>query len=82
VASNRDRAEAILIAAWREMTPKRKLELVSSLAIAAQRISLTGLRLRYPDAADEEPRLRLGALRLPVDTMVGIFGWDSRVQEY
>jgi hypothetical protein len=55
------------VAAWREMTPAQKAELISSLCRAAREVALAGIRDRYPDASPREHFLRLAILNLGLD---------------
>lgn len=68
-------AERILIERYRAMTPAEKVAIARALTQAANELALAGARLRYPDANDDELRLRVAATRLPRDVMVAAFGW-------
>ncbi len=70
------RAERILVEGFRAMSPARKMELLDQMTLAAQELSLAGLRLRHPDADERTLELMLASLRLDRETMVRVFGWD------
>ncbi len=46
------------------MSPLEKLRAVSAASLAAQELSLAGIRRRYPDASDSERMLHLAILKL------------------
>jgi hypothetical protein len=52
------------VAAWREMTPAQKAELITSLWRAAREMAMAGVRDRYPNATPREHFLRLAILTL------------------
>jgi hypothetical protein len=41
---------------------------------------VAGVRLRHPDASDDEVRLRVLALRLGRDLMLEVYGWDPSIE--
>lgn len=55
------------IARWRAASPAEKLAVVSGLTAAAYRLSLAGVRQRYPDATPREHFLRLAIVTLGPD---------------
>ena len=69
-------AEKVLIEKLRAMPAWRKVEMVTALTQACQKMALIGLRRRYPNADEKELRLRLAALWLDRETMVKVYGWD------
>jgi hypothetical protein len=75
-------AERFIIERLRELPIWRKAEMITAITRAAEEMSLAGLRARYPEAQDDELRLRLAALRLDRDTMVRLFGWDPVEKGY
>ncbi len=58
------RAERILVERWRCMTGPEKARAVTAITLAAQELSLAGIRIRHPGASDRECLLRLAALKL------------------
>ncbi|MGE3172760.1 MAG: hypothetical protein AB7O97_09040 [Planctomycetota bacterium] len=56
------------------MTPEQRLQVCAELCRAAERVSVAGLRLRYPQADEHELQMRAAALRLGRETMVRFFG--------
>ena len=60
VAAAVDRA---VFEGFRAMTPRQRLRIAANASRALHRLSVAGLRLRFPDASDEELSRRAGALR-------------------
>lgn len=58
------------------MSPAEKLHLWAELCESAKALTEAGLRMRHPDASDEEIRMRLFATWLDRDTMIEAYGWD------
>jgi hypothetical protein len=76
-------AEAILIEAYRRMSPAEKLHRVLDLnasleALAAARI----LRQYGPTTAEADLPLRLASLRLDRETMIRVYDWDPEAKGY
>lgn len=69
-----------MIASYRAMPIEEKAQLIRRLEAGATRMAVIGIRERFPDASDEEVRLRLGALRIEPALMVAAFGWDPDVR--
>jgi hypothetical protein len=61
----------------RAMTPAQRLTLAARASVALARLSIAGLRLRYPDAGEEELHRRAGALRLGRELTLRAFGPDA-----
>ena len=57
-------AERAQVELWRRMSPIEKLHAVTETTRAALQLSLAGIRLRHPEASDEECMLRLAVFRL------------------
>ena len=57
-------AERVQVEAWRRMSPLAKVRAVTDISQAVQRLSLSGIRSRHPDASDDECMLRLAVLKL------------------
>ncbi|MEM7201802.1 MAG: hypothetical protein AAF628_16160 [Planctomycetota bacterium] len=58
------------------MSVAEKLRLVGELCASVQHLTEMGLRERYPDASDEEIRLRRFATWLDRQMMIRCYGWD------
>lgn len=54
----------------------RKLELWAELCASARALTEVGIRDRFPNADEEEIRLRLFATWLDRETMIKAYGWD------
>ena len=57
-------AEREQVELWRRMSPLEKVRAVTEIGRAVQQLSLAGIRLRHPDASDQECMLRLAVLTL------------------
>jgi len=57
-------AERAQVELWRHMSPLEKVRAVTEISRAVQQLSLAGIRLRHPDASDQECMLRLAVLKL------------------
>jgi hypothetical protein len=57
-------AERVQIELWRRMSPLEKAELVAAISLAAQELSLAGIRRRFPAASETECLMRLAVLKL------------------
>jgi hypothetical protein len=65
---------------WRQMSPCKKLDQVAQLNQACEQLSEAGVRSRYPDADDNEVRLRVFALRLGRELMLSVYDWDPAIE--
>jgi hypothetical protein len=54
----------MMIDAYRRMSPREKLERVRSLSQAVYQLAAAGVRLRRPDASDEDVQVELAVRRL------------------
>jgi len=68
--------EARLFDRYRRMSPEEKLEYVGALGRLAEEVALAGLRAKYPDASEEDNRLRLVSRWIDRDTMIRLYDWD------
>ncbi len=79
VAEAMDRA---LFERLQQLTPLQRLQIAVRASQAVHRLSVAGLRLRFPAASDHELHLRAGALRVGPEWMRRAFGgavevWSS-----
>jgi len=72
----------ILIAGYREMSPKEKLKRVDELTKAVQQLALSRIRKQYGNIPERDQQLRLASLRLDRETMMHVFDWDPRKEGY
>ena len=72
--------EARVVERWRVMSARERFEQVAVLNQSCMQMAEAGVRLRYPSATLDEVRLRVIALRLGRDLMVGAYGWDPAVE--
>ena len=70
-------ADRELFDGLRQMTPLQRLQVAARASRALHRLSVAGLRLRYPDAGEEELVRRAGALRLGADLTRRAFGAEA-----
>lgn len=75
-------AEKILIAGYRQMTPQQKLQRVTALTQAVQKLALARILKQYGEISEHEQRLRLAALWLDRGTMIKVFQWDPEREGY
>jgi len=64
------------IAHWRTLSPAEKLRIADDLQRTADQLALGGLRLRHPNASDEELALKLVALKYGRQLCIEAFGRD------
>jgi hypothetical protein len=74
--------ERRMIEGMRKMTPADKLQGIMALNALLETMTLALLRKQYPDATDEEYRMRLAARRVPADLLKKAVGWDVEVEGY
>jgi hypothetical protein len=74
--------EALLIQAYRTMSPSQKLERVRALTRAVQELALLDVRRRHPNADEREQALRVASRWIEPELMVRAFGWDVREVGY
>ena len=77
---SRDTSEAVDRAVFdgiRKMTPLQRLQIAARASRALHRLSVAGLRHRYPDATEEELSRRAGALRLGRELTLRFFGPEA-----
>jgi hypothetical protein len=58
------KAERAQVELWRRMSPIEKLRSVTEISRAVLELSLAGIRMRHPEASDEECAIRLAILKL------------------
>ena len=63
--------EAIVVEGWRRMSTVDVAQQLNAAWAAGQQLTWFSLKERYPDASDDELRIRLAAER---------FGWDLAAQ--
>lgn len=68
-------ADRVQFEILRQMSPHARLALMTELTLSAQRLAFAGVRLRYPNASDDEIWLRLAARRLGDEMVRKIYGW-------
>jgi hypothetical protein len=79
-AAAADPSEAVdrlVFEGWRAMTPVERLRLAACASAELARLAVAGLRLRYPDAREEELQRRAGALRLGRELTLQAFGPEA-----
>ena len=72
-------AHEVIVGLWREMTPGRKMQIVTNLQRMCDELALTGICRQYPEATEHERRMRLAARRIDRDLMIKAFGWDPEI---
>jgi len=74
--------QKVLIAGYRSMTPREKMQRVSELNKAVQQLALARIRNMYGEISQQEQRLRLAGLWLNRETMIRVFDWDPEKKGY
>jgi hypothetical protein len=74
--------DALLIEGFRNMTPSRKIEIVSQLTRAVQELALADVRRRHPYADARELELRVASRWIEPELMLAAFGWDVEKMGY
>ncbi len=74
-------AERTQVELWRCMSPIEKLHAVSESTRAVLQLSLAGIRLRHPEAADEECEIRLAILKLGRELACRAFPEAARLRD-
>ena len=74
--------QKILIAGYRSMTPREKMQRVTELNKAVQQLALARIRKQYGEISQREQRLRLAGLWLNRETMIRVFDWDPEKKGY
>lgn len=74
--------QALLIAGYRRLSPRQKMQRVSELNKAVQQFALARIRKQYGELPEREQRLRLAALWLDRETMMRVFDWDPQKEGY
>lgn len=72
--------DAELFERYRRMSAVEKLAHVAGLGRMAEQLALGGMQTRYPNATDEENRLRLLSRRVDRETMIRLYGWDPEAE--
>ena len=74
-ADTSERADEVQFEILRRMTVQQRAELFTQMTLAVQELAMAGLRRQYPNATDDELRLRLAARRLGNDVVRKVWGW-------
>jgi len=74
----RPEVAALMLEAYRRMSPAQKVHRVWELTRATRQLALARLREEYPEDSERTLQLRLAALRFGRETMIAAFGWDPR----
>lgn len=76
-ADTRESVDRAVFDGLRRMTPLRRLQIAAGASRALHRLSVAGLKLRFPDASDDELARRAGAIRLGAKLTRQAFGRDA-----
>lgn len=68
-------ARALMIEAYRRMTPAQRLRRMGELNRMVQTLAAARIRAEHPHAPDREIQLRVAALWLGRDLMLQTYGW-------
>ena len=68
--------EKFYIEKLKTLSASKKLKMVGDMTSTCRKMALIGLRHRYPQATEDELRLRLDALWLDNDIMLKVYSWN------
>jgi len=69
--------DRLLFNGFRALTPGERLAMAGRASVALERLSIAGLRLRHPQAGEDELRRRAGPLRLGRGLTIRTFGPEA-----
>ena len=75
-------SERLLVELARATPVWKKFQQVADATEACRAFAMAGIKSRYPDASEQEVKLRLAALSLDRETMIRVYGWDPEVEGY
>lgn len=78
----RPEIEKMLIEGYRRMSAQEKIDRVDELNRTIQRLALSDIRERHPEADEREQMLRLASRWLEPELMLKAFGWDVEKEGY
>ena len=73
---------AMIIEGYRKMSPARKLEIVGDLHHMGRELVLSDIRRQYPEADEQEQKMRLATRMYGPEIMRRMFGWDAEKEGY
>ncbi|MEW6213312.1 MAG: hypothetical protein AB1631_33755 [Acidobacteriota bacterium] len=76
-----EKTERVLIELLQDVPAWKKLEQVEELTDTSRQLTLSGLRKRYPQASNEELRLKLAALLFGRETVIRAYGRDPESEK-
>ena len=74
-------ADEILFRLYRASGPLGRLRKAAALCVRARRLTMQALASRFPEATEEELRLRLAATYLPRHLVLEVWGWAPPSEE-
>lgn len=74
-------ADELLFRLYRAAGPLGRLRKAASLCASARQLTIQALAARFPEATEEEHRLRLAATYLPRKLVLEIWGWAPPANE-
>jgi ABC-type transport system involved in cytochrome bd biosynthesis fused ATPase/permease subunit len=74
-------AEAKLIELLRQKNSVEKLRMVNQLNAGLRTVAMSGLRLRFPNATDEELKRKLAEIRLGSELAQRVYGKALRAEK-
>lgn len=76
------KAAKMLTKLIRQASPWEKYMQVNQMIRACRQLTWAGLKIRHPNAPEEELQKRFAALCLPKDLVVKIYKWDPDKEGY
>lgn len=71
-----EQSERVFLEALRRKTPVERFQLAADSSECLRQLVKQGIRMRHPDAGEDELRCRFAALWLGRDLAIQVFGWD------
>ncbi len=75
-------AAKVLLDLTRRQTTEQRLRQCFDLIEMTRAFTMAGLRMRHPDASEQELRERYAALVLDRETVRKVYGWDPEEKGY
>jgi hypothetical protein len=74
--------ERIQVEILRQMTPGEKMDCIRDMTMSVAQMQVEAVRRQWPDATDEEIRLRVFSRWIPRELMIRAFNWDPADHGY
>ncbi|HVT03933.1 MAG TPA: hypothetical protein VHL58_11240 [Thermoanaerobaculia bacterium] len=69
-------ADRVQFELFEKMSPSERAARMTGITLAVQQLAFSGMKVRHPNASDDELWLRLAAKRLGPELVKKIYGFD------